>query len=113
LTPFHKARLCGCRPRLWRLPALAQGRWITHSTFGGFIGTSPDQQPSAGTRARVAELTQCYVGRSPETECVYSTWPATPRTDADGWIPLLVAFLEQFAVTAIGTQGESLTLRRP
>jgi hypothetical protein len=25
---------------------------------------------------------------------------------------LLVAFLEQFAVTAIGTQGESLTLRR-
>lgn len=69
--------------------------------------------PSAGLRARVAELTQYYVGRSPHTERVLLDLVRdVAHGRSEGWLPLVVALLEQFAQTATAAQGESLTLRR-
>lgn len=68
-------------------------------------------QPSAGMRARAAELLQHYCARSPHTERVLIDVARDTSRDRD-WLPLLVALCEQFAVTAVAAQGESLTVRR-
>jgi hypothetical protein len=68
-------------------------------------------QPTAGLRARAVELLHYYVARSPQTQRVLID-VARDTSREGNWLPLLVALLEQFAVTAIGAQGEALTVRR-
>jgi hypothetical protein len=68
-------------------------------------------RPTHAQRARAIELLHMYVSRSHEFNKAFVLFHGDMKSDDSG-PQMLVALLEQFAVTAIGSQGEELTVAR-
>lgn len=75
-----------------------------------------DYQPSAAIRARVADLWCRYAARDPEAVHTLLDLAADAMEDITddhrAFARVLLALLEQATVTAVGAQGEELTVRR-
>jgi hypothetical protein len=75
-----------------------------------------DYQPTPAMRARVADLWRAYAAREPEAVYTLLDLSADVMEDLTddhrAVIRVLLALLEQATETAIGAQGEPLTVRR-
>lgn len=68
-------------------------------------------RPTAAERALVADLVLMYVARDPDfAETFQYFW--FDRHGDKRWHSVFLALLEQFATTAVGAQGEALTIDR-
>ncbi|BDE16851.1 MULTISPECIES: hypothetical protein [Mycobacterium] len=68
-------------------------------------------RPTAAQRARAIELLRLYVSRSHDFNHAFVLFHRDIKSEDSG-PQMLVALLEHFAVTAIGAQGEELTIAR-
>ncbi|KDF01932.1 hypothetical protein Y900_024135 [Mycolicibacterium aromaticivorans JS19b1 = JCM 16368] len=75
-----------------------------------------DYQPSAALRARAADLWRSYAAREPEAAHTLLDLAAdiTEEIEDDhrAVVRVLLAMLEHATTTAVGAQGEPLTVRR-
>lgn len=68
-------------------------------------------RPTPAERALAADLVHGYVSRDLGFEHLFLVF-CRDRYAEKSWPQLLVAILEQFAATAVGAQGETLTIAR-
>lgn len=68
-------------------------------------------RPTAPERALVADLVAMYVARDPDFAQTYQHFWADRHADKR-WHAVFLALLEQFAITAVGAQGEQLSIAR-
>jgi hypothetical protein len=68
-------------------------------------------RPTAAERALVADLVQMYVAREHDFAETFQYFWADRHADKR-WHAVFLALLEQFATTAVGAQGEPLTIAR-
>lgn len=76
------------------------------------LGTVIDAiRPTRAERALVADLVQKYVSRDHEFGATFQHfW--LDRINDGRWHAVFMALLEQFAATAVGAQGEALSIAR-
>lgn len=68
-------------------------------------------RPTHAQRARAIDLLRLYVSRSHDFNDAFLDFYRDTSHERSG-PQMLVALLEHFAVTAVGAQGEELTIRR-
>ncbi|OBK56182.1 hypothetical protein A5656_19935 [Mycobacterium gordonae] len=68
-------------------------------------------RPTSAERALVADLFAMYVARDPDFATTYQHFWLDRHADKR-WHAVFLALLEQFASTAVGAQGEQLSIAR-